>query len=78
MLMSSVFAFFFKVKIPEVVVGGFGALLFSVFLIYDTQRIVGGGATQLDDRDYVLGAMDLYLVGGRRREGEREGGKEWE
>jgi hypothetical protein len=72
MLMSSVFAFFFKVKIPEVVMGGFGALLFSVFLIYDTQRIVGGGATQLDDRDYVLGAMDLYLVGG---EGGRERGR---
>jgi len=73
MLMSGVFAYFLKVKIPEVVMGGFGALLFSVFLIYDTQRIVGGGATQLDDRDYVLGAMDLYLVGGRGREGGREG-----
>lgn len=61
LVMSSVFAFFLKVKVPEVVMGGFGALLFSLFLIYDTQRIVGGGATQMDDRDYVLGAMDLYL-----------------
>ena len=41
--------------------GGFGALLFSVFLVYDTQRIVGGGETQLDDRDYCVGAMELYL-----------------
>lgn len=71
LVMSSVFAFFLKVKVPEVVFGGFGALLFSLFLIYDTQRIVGGGATQMDDRDYVLGAMDLYLVGGKERKRKR-------
>ncbi|TFJ82655.1 hypothetical protein NSK_006079 [Nannochloropsis salina CCMP1776] len=61
LLMSGVLAFFFKIRIPEVVMGGLGALLFSAFLVYDTQRIVGRGETQLDDRDYVLGAMDLYL-----------------
>lgn len=76
LLMSGVLAFFFKIRIPEVVMGGLGALLFSAFLVYDTQRIVGRGETQLDDRDYVLGAMDLYLVGKRGGNGWRDGRRE--
>ena len=31
-----------QVPIPEAAVGGMGAILFSLFLIYDTQRVVGG------------------------------------
>lgn len=49
---------------------------------YDTQRIVGGPdkAVQLDDRDYVRGALELYLDITRiflyllRTFGKREGG----
>lgn len=60
---SVILSTLFKVPIPDAAMGGVGALLFSVFLVYDTQRVVGGSdkATQLDDRDYVRGALELYL-----------------
>ena len=42
----------------------FGALLFSVYIVYDTQRVVGGthqSQRQLDSRDWALGAITLYM-----------------
>ncbi|KAJ8605158.1 hypothetical protein CTAYLR_000345 [Chrysophaeum taylorii] len=42
----------------------FGAVLFSLFIVHDTEKIVGGTHrrhTHLDTRDYVLGAITLYL-----------------
>ena len=38
-----------------------GALLFSAFIVHDTQLIVGGKKRQFDTNDYVLGAMSLYM-----------------
>eukprot|EP00747_Dinoflagellata_sp_TGD_P179017 gnl/TRDRNA2_/TRDRNA2_29088_c0_seq1.p1 gnl/TRDRNA2_/TRDRNA2_29088_c0~~gnl/TRDRNA2_/TRDRNA2_29088_c0_seq1.p1 ORF type:complete len:278 (+),score=53.78 gnl/TRDRNA2_/TRDRNA2_29088_c0_seq1:55-888(+) len=42
---------------------GIGALLFSFYIIYDTQLIVGGRHRkfQLDVDDYVFAALNLYL-----------------
>jgi len=40
-----------------------GALLFSFFIIYDTQRIIGGNhkTYQFSEDDYVFAALNLYL-----------------
>jgi len=38
-----------------------GALLFSAFIVHDTQLIVGGKKRQFSTSDYVLGAMSLYM-----------------
>lgn len=40
-----------------------GALLFSMYIIYDTQLIVGGShrKIQMDIDDYVFGALMLYM-----------------
>jgi hypothetical protein len=38
-----------------------GALLFSAFIVHDTQLVVGGKKRQLNTSDYVLGAITLYL-----------------
>jgi len=38
-----------------------GILLFSFYLIYDTQLIMGNGALQLEIDDYIMGALQLYL-----------------
>ncbi|KAL3836677.1 hypothetical protein ACJMK2_022099 [Sinanodonta woodiana] len=48
-------------KILDCVYGGIAALLFSLFLIYDTQMIVGGRKHELDPEEYVYGALQLYL-----------------
>lgn len=38
-----------------------GILLFSFFLVYDTQLIMGGGHVQLEVDQYCSGALQLYL-----------------
>nr|CAH7734326.1 unnamed protein product [Callosobruchus chinensis] len=35
-------------------------LLFSMFLMYDTQQVVGGKRIQLTTEEYILGALTLY------------------
>ena len=39
----------------------FGVLLYSIYLIYDTQLIIGNKENRLDYDDYILGALMLYL-----------------
>ncbi|VEN60752.1 unnamed protein product, partial [Callosobruchus maculatus] len=36
-------------------------LLFSMFLMYDTQQVVGGKRIQLSTEEYILGALTLYI-----------------
>lgn len=38
-----------------------GVCLYGVYLIYDTQLIMGGKKYQLDIDDYVIGALMLYI-----------------
>lgn len=40
---------------------GLGVLLFGIYLIVDTQLIVGGRSMQLEIDDYYLGAMLLHI-----------------
>lgn len=43
--------------------GGLAAMLFSLFLVYDTQLVVGGKFRkyELSPEDYVAGSIELYL-----------------
>ncbi|TNV76250.1 hypothetical protein FGO68_gene13632 [Halteria grandinella] len=36
-------------------------LLFGFYLIYDIQLIIGGGRYELDDDEYIIGALIVYL-----------------
>ncbi|KAI8737978.1 protein lifeguard 3 isoform X2 [Biomphalaria glabrata] len=47
--------------ILECVYGGLAALVFGLFLIYDTQHIVGGRKYELSPEEYIYGALQLYL-----------------
>ena len=45
---------------------GFGAILFGLYLIYDTYRVIGGGDSfgqsyELSSEDYILAVIILYL-----------------
>ncbi|KAJ8307268.1 hypothetical protein KUTeg_015352 [Tegillarca granosa] len=48
-------------RILDCVWGGLAALVFSLFLVYDTQMIVGGRKHELDPEEYVYGALQLYI-----------------
>mmetsp|Transcript_7256 Transcript_7256/g.10721 ORF Transcript_7256/g.10721 Transcript_7256/m.10721 type:complete len:257 (-) Transcript_7256:21-791(-) len=38
-----------------------GVLVFSMFIVYDTQLIAGGRHSQLTYEDYIVGALVLYI-----------------
>lgn len=45
----------------DVVYGALGALVFSLFLAFDTQLIMGGKRYELDPEEYIYGALNLYI-----------------
>lgn len=47
--------------IMQCVYGGLGALLFSLFLAYDTQMLIGGKKIELSPEEYIYGSLQLYL-----------------
>ncbi|CAG2120429.1 unnamed protein product, partial [Medioppia subpectinata] len=49
------------VRTWEIVVGTLGAFLFSLWLLYDTQIILGGKKYELSPEEYIFGAISLYI-----------------
>ena len=53
---------FFFFNIIGYLIGFFlGTILYGLYLIYDTQLIVGGKRVELSVDDYIIGAMMLYV-----------------
>ncbi|THD19769.1 Transmembrane BAX inhibitor motif containing 1 [Fasciola hepatica] len=48
-------------RILQAVYAGIVLLLFSLLLVYHTQQIVGGRKHDLDEEEYVFGALQLYV-----------------
>jgi len=61
-LMSASFClFFYKNKWDNILIGVCGIILFSVYVIYDTQLIVGQKAFKYTIDDYILASLNIYL-----------------
>ncbi|CAB4009850.1 lifeguard 1-like [Paramuricea clavata] len=53
---------FFYSRILQLVYACLGALIFSMYLVYDTQIMMGGGKRYaLSPEEYVFAALNLYL-----------------
>ena len=63
LLFMGIASIFIKNDTYELVYTGLGALLFSFYIIYDTQLIIGGKNKkyQLEPDEYVYAALTLYL-----------------
>ncbi|XP_064097042.1 protein lifeguard 1-like [Macrobrachium nipponense] len=62
LMMFGIFAGIFHSYIAEVVYASLGALLFSAYIVFDTQLIVGGKhRIALSPEEYVFAALNLYL-----------------
>jgi len=63
LFVMSLVSMFFPGPMMQKVIGGFGAILFSFYIVYDTQLICGGQhkkhAFGVDD--YVFAALNIYL-----------------
>merc|ERR1719198_1558127 len=62
-LMSFLCMFFPYSPMMQKVMAGFGAILFSFYIVYDTQLICGGKHKkhQFGVDDYVFAALNIYL-----------------
>jgi FtsH-binding integral membrane protein len=59
LLILSIFAMFFKFL--AVIVATIGIFLYAIYLVYDTQLLMGNKENSLDLEDYILGALMLYM-----------------
>ena len=57
----SLFGLLFYDYIFQMMLATLGVFLFGVYLIFDTQLIMGGKRYELSIDDYVVGALILYL-----------------
>ncbi len=59
LLIMGIFAMFFKFL--HVVVATLGIFIYAIYIIYDTQLLIGNKENALDIEDYIFGALMLYL-----------------
>ena len=57
----SILAYFINLPILHLIYNYLAVLLFSIYLIYDTQLIIGNHSNSLSEDDYVLAVILLYL-----------------
>lgn len=55
------FAAIFRSNTLNLVYACIGVLIFSMFLVYDTQLLIGGKRYQLNEEEYVFAALNIYI-----------------
>lgn len=62
LMVVSLVAMFFPSKLMTLIIASAGALIFSVYLIYDTQLMVGGEHKySISPEEYIFAAINIYL-----------------
>lgn len=61
LLVSSIIAIFVHNRWLQLVIAIFGAIVFSIYIIFDTQLIIGKQSNALSIDDYIWAAMMLYI-----------------
>ena len=58
---ASILSIFFYSRIVTIIISACSVVLFSIYLIFDTQLILGKGELKLTVDDYIFAAMNLYI-----------------
>ena len=61
LFLFSIFFLFTHNKLIHIIVSCFGVLIYSFYLIYDTQLLLGNKENAIDTEDYILCSMMLYI-----------------
>ena len=61
LVVAGIFLIFTDNNVVHIFFCMLGIILFSIYLIYDTQLIVGGKRYEFSIDDYIIGALSLYL-----------------
>lgn len=56
-----IIAIFTRSSIVNLIYSALMALVFTLFLAYDTQMIIGGRRHEMSPEEYIFGALQLYL-----------------
>lgn len=60
-ILLSIFGLFTSNKFLHVLISALSVILFSIYLIYDTQRLLGRHSYSIGYDDYIIGALMIYL-----------------
>ncbi|XP_039282457.1 protein lifeguard 2 [Nilaparvata lugens] len=60
-MVAMVLIVFFKMKFLILVLSGVMVALFTAYLMYDTQMIMGGKRLEMSPEEYILGSVQLYI-----------------
>ena len=62
LMLFGILTIFFHDRIVIIVYSSFGALLFSFYLVYDTQLMLGGNhKVSISPEEYIFASLNLYL-----------------
>lgn len=61
LFVASFLSIFFYDRYLVIIISALSVVLFSVYLIFDTQLILGKGELKLTIDDYIFAAMNLYI-----------------
>eukprot|EP00201_Polytomella_parva_P020517 CAMPEP_0175041872 /NCGR_PEP_ID=MMETSP0052_2-20121109/2191_1 /TAXON_ID=51329 ORGANISM="Polytomella parva, Strain SAG 63-3" /NCGR_SAMPLE_ID=MMETSP0052_2 /ASSEMBLY_ACC=CAM_ASM_000194 /LENGTH=241 /DNA_ID=CAMNT_0016304505 /DNA_START=50 /DNA_END=775 /DNA_ORIENTATION=+ len=62
LIFCSFVGIFFRTPIFDIVISGIGAVLFSAYIVYDVQMLLGGQRKfKISTDEYVFGAVAVYL-----------------
>lgn len=62
LLVVTIVAIFFPSKLFIIIIASAGALLFSIYLIYDTQLMMGGDHKySISPKEYIFAALNIYV-----------------
>lgn len=62
LMVFGIVAIFVQVKVLQLVYASLGAFIFSIYLIYDTQMMMGGKHKySISPEEYIFAALNLYL-----------------
>lgn len=61
LFICSIIVFFFHSPLADTIICGCESILFCVYLIYDTQLVIGNKSNLIKTDDFINGAMQIYI-----------------
>ena len=61
LIFSSIIFIFLPIPLSNLIFTYISLVLFSIYLIYDTQLLIGKGRVKFSEDDYILAAINIYL-----------------
>ncbi|CAL1277193.1 unnamed protein product [Larinioides sclopetarius] len=61
LVLFGIIAIFVQEKVMTMIYAGLGAVVFMLYLAYDTQMLMGGKNVEISPEEYILAAIQLYI-----------------